>query len=162
MPIILYESGSVMFLREECYKVGYTNPVEETDETIPLESSQSTTIVTPQLSTTTPNPNMRRDSDASILSSCLSVNSALSASSIDPTARKKLLARSKKAQKEKPRDLYRINIIFDKFTTFLMIPFAQVEKILVNENLVMKSMADGKTTVTFLNHYIFFSLFPIL
>ena len=143
MPIILFESGSVMFLKEECFKIGQEEAVEE-EEFIPA--------AVPELSATSPqataitavNNTVRRDSDASFLSGVLSVNSSFSAASIDPSSRKKVMARSKKLQKEKPKDLYRINLVFDKFTTFLMIPYSQVERILGNENLIMKSMAEGE------------------
>lgn len=144
MPIMLFESGSLIFLREECFKVGHSQTIAEEEDHVFMTEAQPN-MTSPQQSTTNAgNLMVRRDSDSSILSSALSISSAISAGSADPTARKKLLARSKKTVKEKPRDLYRINLVFDKFTTFLMIPFSHIQKILGNESLVMKSMAEGK------------------
>ena len=40
--------------------------------------------------------------------------------------------------------LYRLRIVFDRETTYLRIPFAHFERILDDEKLIIRSMADGK------------------
>jgi hypothetical protein len=168
MPIMQFNAGSVLFVLDECHDLGILEALPEKEIfTMPLALSKTAmSKTTPAAGSSssaksvvskhsTPSPAGRDDGEASISMqtySSLDTSATVSLSSINRAVSRHQVGlqkhNSNKKQVSNGSVLYKINLVFDTQTTFLMIPYQYFEKILDDEKRIMKSMADGEFLIS--------------
>ena len=152
-----FNAGSILFILDECHDFGI--PEQEPEkEVFTMPTSKSNPVLAktlPSQMTITPSrPNsppklLRADSELSLQSqnSLDSISSSISVSNKlnnrKQTTGRKSGVKCVKRVLANVGLLYKLNLVFETATTFLMIPYHYFERILDDEKRVMKSMADG-------------------
>lgn len=140
MPIMLLDSGSILFLKPECYRVGIKD--KKMDELKPKDL-----IAKAQNESSSPQsfPVLKRkDSDSSILTTNTLGSQSSATKSINSKASRNVKIHQPPKLQPLGDELYRVKLVFDKFTTYLKIPFANFERILGDEKLILKSISESK------------------
>jgi hypothetical protein len=155
MPIIQYNSGSIIFIKPECYDLG--KPVQLDEKEIFVmptmavnnkvernfvfdidESHDPSSSKQPALPTTPARP--RRDSESTVDT----LTSMVSIRNLDTNTNNNRHSKSKNMlSRQKDQGMYKLQLVFETTTTFLRIPFSNFARILDDEKKIMKDMADG-------------------
>ena len=119
MPVLLLESGSLLFTKHECFRVGQLSSATSAGK---HRSDRSVLTHDSALR----GENEKAVDDGSILSAALNSIST-STTKLPPF-----------------EELYKIKLLFEKTTMFLKYPYSMFSRILDDEKLMMKSMSDGE------------------
>ncbi len=131
MPILLLDEGSLLLLKDESFLIGSEGEPKKV-----IKPSKNTTLSRTDLiealkqQKEKDNEKLRRKSEVSLSSTDPLKSSTLNASSTSAPA--------------KAEPLYRIRLVVESTCSYLKYPYANFTKILNDEKLIMRSMADGK------------------
>jgi len=166
MPLLLLDSGSTLLLRSETFSVGDPSAAIIIDPSLqslddsshnPSLSRSLTSLTTEAthafsgakgLRSSHPSPIPSRMSTPSLASTTIHNSNHQHPHHPHHNHNEKPLKQKKNNKndkgKVKEKELFRLKIIFETFTTFLKIPYPMLERVLYDEQMTKREMADCK------------------
>jgi hypothetical protein len=133
MPLLLLDEGSILFLKEDSFRIG----IEEDGKDSPALPTKDSTLTRTALLNAIAQEKAKEKAEKQ--------------------HRKTPSAATKKEEKPAPKKepLYRIKLVVESTCGYLKYPYSAFAKVIDDEKLILKSMADGNA-ISYL--FIFFIL----